>query len=111
MVGSRYFSYPSQPYYFNHISTTRLSDRQSLIANIRNHGINFIDIPVILDRDIVTVKDDRHSYGEQRLITFGLLQERVIAFVHTKCEDCTHIISVRKATKHEQRAYFEQLSN
>jgi uncharacterized protein (DUF4415 family) len=37
------------------------------------------------------------------------LQGRVIAVVHTEREDCTRIISARKATKYEQRIYFEQL--
>jgi uncharacterized DUF497 family protein len=53
----------------------------------------------------------RYGYGEQRFVTFGLLQGRVIAVVHTEREDCTRIISARKATKYEQRTYFEQLSN
>ncbi|BAZ25549.1 hypothetical protein NIES4073_64550 [Kalymmatonema gypsitolerans NIES-4073] len=44
-------------------------------------------------------------------VTFGLLQGRVIAVVHTEREDCTRIISARKATKYEQRVYFQQLSN
>ncbi|WP_353852176.1 MULTISPECIES: BrnT family toxin, partial [unclassified Microcystis] len=47
------------------------------------------------------VEDDRYGYGEQRFVTFGLLQGRVIAVVHTEREDCTRIISARKATKYE----------
>ncbi len=35
----------------------------------------------------------------------------MIAVVHREREDCTRIISARKATKYEQRTYFEQLSN
>jgi len=45
------------------------------------------------------------------LVTFGLLQGRVIAVVHTEREDYTRIFSARKATKYEQRVYFQQLSN
>ena len=65
----------------------------------------------MFDGDITTVEDDRYSYGEQRFVTFGLLQGRVIAVVHVDLEDCIRIISARKATKYEQRTYFEQLSN
>nr|WP_228040997.1 BrnT family toxin [Nodosilinea sp. LEGE 07088] len=39
------------------------------------------------------------------------MQGRVIAVVHTEHQDCTRIISARKATKYEQRIYFEQLSD
>ncbi len=86
-------------------------DETKLLANLLKHGIDFIDILAVFDGDVLTVEDDRYSYGEQRFVTFGLLQERVIAVVHTEREDCTRITSARKATKYEQRIYFEQLSN
>lgn len=78
-------------------------DEVKRLADLRKHGIDFIDVPAVFDGDIVTVEDDRCSYGEQRFVAFGLLQGRVIAVVHTKREDFTRIISARKATKYEQR--------
>ncbi|MDZ4877164.1 MAG: hypothetical protein CLLPBCKN_006599 [Chroococcidiopsis cubana SAG 39.79] len=86
-------------------------DEAKRLANLRKHGIDFLDIPDVFDGDTLTVEDDRYSYGEQRFITLGLLQGRVIAVVHTERQDCTRIISARKATKYERRIYFEQLSN
>ena len=86
-------------------------DEAKRLANLRKHGIDFTDVPAVFDGDILTVKDDRYSYGEQRFVTFGLLQGRVIAVIHAECEDRARIISARKATKYEQRIYFEQLSN
>ena len=86
-------------------------DEAKRVANLRKHGIDFTDVPIVLDGDIVTVEDDRYSYGEQRFVTFGLLQGRVIAVVHAERQDSTRIISARKATKYEQRIYFQQLSN
>jgi uncharacterized protein len=86
-------------------------DETKRFANLRKHGIDFTDVPVVFDGDIVTVEDDRHSYGEQRFVSFGVLKGRVIAVVHVERENCTRIISARKATKYEQRTYFEQLSN
>jgi hypothetical protein len=85
-------------------------DEAKCVANLRKHGIDFTDVPAVFDGDILTVEDDRYSYGEQRFVTFGLLQGRVIAVVHAEREDCTRIISAR-TTKYEQRIYFEQLSN
>ena len=86
-------------------------DDAKRLANLRKHGIDFIDVPAVFDGDIVTVEDDRYDYGEQRFVTFGLLQGRVIAIVHKEREVFIRIISVRKATKYEQRTYFEQVSN
>ena len=86
-------------------------DEVKRLANLRKHGIDFTDVPVVFSGDILVVEDDRYNYGEQRFVTFGLLQGRVIAVAHTEREDCTRIISARKATRYEQRTYFEQLSN
>ena len=56
----------------------------------------------------MTVEDDRFDYGEDRFVTFGLLQGHVIAVVHTESENYIRLISARKATKYEQKNYFEQ---
>ncbi|MEL7143774.1 MAG: BrnT family toxin [Cyanobacteria bacterium J06643_4] len=82
-------------------------DEAKRLTNLRKHGINFVDVPAVFDSNIVTVEDNRYDYGEQRFVTFGLLQGRVVAVVHTEREDCIRIISARKATKYEQRTYFE----
>ena len=83
-------------------------DEAKRLSNLRKHGIDFVDIPVVFTGDTLTVEDNRFSYGEQRFITFGLLQGRAIAVIHTECEDCTRVISARKATKYEQQIYFKQ---
>ena len=86
-------------------------DENKRKANIRKHGIDFVDIPVVFDGETVTIEDDRFAYGEQRFVTLGLLQGRVVAVVHTERADHIRIISARKATKYEQRSYFEQIAN
>jgi uncharacterized protein len=86
-------------------------DEAKRLTNLCKHGIDFIDIPAVFDQDTLTVEDDRYSYTEQRFVTFGLFQGRVVAVVHTDRDDLTRIISARKATKYEQRIYFEQFSD
>ena len=86
-------------------------DEAKRLAIIRKHGIDFIDVREVFDGDTVTVEDNRDDYGEQRFVTFGLLQGILVAVVHTERGDSTRIISTRKATKYEQRIYFEKLSN
>lgn len=44
------------------------------LFNIRKHGIDFSDVPVVFEGLIVTVEDERFDYGEQRFVTFGWLQ-------------------------------------
>ena len=86
-------------------------DEAKRLTNLSKHGIDFTDVPSVFDSNTVTVEDDRYDYREQRFVTFGLLQGRVVAVVHTEQEDYIRIISARRATKYEQRTYFEQLSN
>lgn len=38
-------------------------DETKRVANLRKHGIDFIDVPMVFDGYIVTVEDDRFSYG------------------------------------------------
>jgi len=42
-------------------------------------------------------------------VTFGLLLGNVVAIVHTEREDAIRVISMRKASRHEQRSYFAYL--
>ncbi len=68
-------------------------DESKRISNLRKHSIDFSDVPAVFDGSIVTVEDDRFDYGEGRFVTFGLLQGRVIAVVHTESEDSIRVIS------------------
>ena len=58
-----------------------------------------------------SVGDDRESYGEQRFITFGNLQGCVVAVVHIETDEIIRIISIRKATKYEERGYYAAITN
>lgn len=86
-------------------------DEAKHLANLDKHGIDFIDVPEVFDGDIVTVEDSRYSYGEQRFVTFGVLQGRVVAVVHTDRGESVRIVSARKATKNEQQTYFQEISD
>jgi uncharacterized DUF497 family protein len=61
--------------------------------------------------DTITVIDDRFAYEEVRYQTLGLLKSRVILVVHTESETVIRIISARRATKYEEKIYFQQISN
>lgn len=84
-------------------------DEKKRIYNLHKHGIDFIGVDKLFDGYTLSIEDDRTNYGEQRFITFGMMQECVVAVVHTECNDTIRIISIRKATKNEQRNYFSQL--
>lgn len=84
-------------------------DENKRKANLRNHGIDFVGIDEVFEGETVTILDDRFDYGEQRLVTFGMLEGRVIAVAHTESDDMIRVISVRKATKNEEKSYYKKI--
>jgi hypothetical protein len=80
-------------------------------SNIRNHGVDFADLEPLFDGPTVTILDDRLDYGEDRFVTFGLLNGIVLAIVHTETDTVIRIISARKATRYEERNYFKEITD
>ena len=78
-------------------------------SNLRNHGLDFVDAPEVFAGATFTYEDDRFEYDEQRFVTLGLLRGIVVSIVHTETPSRIHIISFRKATKHEQAIFFKNL--
>jgi uncharacterized protein len=78
-------------------------------SNFKKHGIDFVDAPSIFAGYTLTIEDDRYDYGEERFVTFGILEGRVVAVAHTESEESIRIISIRKATKYEEKEYFSQI--
>jgi len=66
---------------------------------------------MIFDGYTLTIEDSRFDYGEERFVTLGILDGRVVTVIHTESEDLIRIISIRKATKYEEEAYFSQISD
>ena len=77
-------------------------------SNLWRQGIDFAKVREVFEGNPVTYRDDRYDYGEERLITLGLLKGRVVAIVHTESDDVIRIISARKAERHEESRYFEE---
>jgi uncharacterized DUF497 family protein len=86
-------------------------DENKRLFNLQKHKIDFIGAEEIFDGYTISFEDDRISYGEQRFVTFGMLQSRVVATVHTERDNNIRIISIRKATKYEERNYYSKIRN
>ncbi len=79
-------------------------------ANIRRHGIDFLDVPAMFQHPMVTFLDQRRDYGEDRWIGIGILKTLLAVVVFTEPKpDTIRIISARKATQHEERIYRDEV--
>ena len=77
--------------------------------NVKDHGLDFVDAEEVFLGLTFTYEDDRFRYEEQRFVTLGLFQGIPVSIVHTETKDRIHVISFRKATKHETTILFENL--
>ena len=77
--------------------------------NIKKHGIDLAECVSIFDHPMITKEDARENYGEQRLLSLGLLNSVVVFMVWVDKVEHPHLISVREATKHEQKYYFANI--
>jgi len=84
-------------------------DEEKAKANLRKHRVSFEEAKTIFnDPFLLTFPDPEHSISEQRYLNIGLSSKgRVLVLIHTERGETIRIISCRKATLSERRAYEE----
>jgi len=85
-------------------------DEQKNQLNIEKHGLSFEMAPEVFTDVHLTRLDTRFDYGEDRYLTMGLLEKRVVIVAHTPRNDAIRIISMRKANEREQKVYNKKIS-
>jgi len=77
-------------------------------SNRKKHGVDFADAAVALEDEFGLTIEDTSSSGEQRFVTLCRDPlERIIVVVFTLRGDTVRIISARKSTGRERKAYEE----
>ena len=74
-------------------------------ANIAKHGVSLALGAVVLENCLGEVIDDRRDYGETRVNAFGLVAGRLFACTYTMRNGARRIISLRRASRQEQRIW------
>lgn len=87
-------------------------DEDKRLSNLEKHGFDFVGATSVFENFHITSEDSRGEYGEQRFQTLGLYGNVVVVMmIHTPRDHADHIISIRKAQKHEQRYYWQNYPN
>jgi hypothetical protein len=86
-------------------------DARKRRANLKKHGVDFVDADAVIQGITYTYEDERFSYGEPRFVPLGLLRGNVVSLVHTEEGDHIHVISMRQATRREREIYFQSLAH
>lgn len=80
-------------------------DEDKRQANLTKHGVDFTAIAGF-DWDTAIVRSDtRSNYGEERLVAYGMIGERLFFCAWTRRAGRVRIISLRKANPREIWAY------
>ena len=85
-------------------------DAKKRAANLRKHGYDFKDAPLVIESAAaLTFEDRRFDYGEQRFITLGMLRGDVVVIATAETDEEIRVISMRKAELNEEEIYYAKL--
>lgn len=76
-------------------------DMEKAAKTLNERGIDFARAADVFTGNTLDQIDDRHDYGEERIITAGRLDGRVVLIVWTPRGAARRIISMRKANERE----------
>jgi uncharacterized DUF497 family protein len=77
--------------------------------NLMERGLDFAESGKVFDGLHFVARDDRFDYGEERFITAGLLDDRMVVIVWTPRNNARRIISMRYANDREISRYKKHL--
>jgi uncharacterized DUF497 family protein len=84
-------------------------DKSKAKNNYAKHGVSFdLAKGVFKDPFAMEFLDDRQDYGEERFVIIGMVDDHLLHVAYTERNEVIRIISARRATKHEEQAYFQQ---
>ena len=69
---------------------------------LAERGLDFADASLVFAGVTIEVEDTRRSYGETRIICYGLLEGRIVVLGYTPRGADRHVFSMRKANEREQ---------
>ena len=69
---------------------------------LADRGLDFLDAEIVFEGITLEFEDTRKDYGEQRIISYGLLAGRMVVIGYTPRGADRHVFSMRKANEREQ---------
>jgi hypothetical protein len=83
-------------------------DEEKARRNVLKHGVTFDEAKAVFADPFAFMRyDDRHDYGEDRMVIIGMSAEKVLFVVAVERSGPIRIISARKATREEAGVYYK----
>ena len=84
-------------------------DDAKAAENLAKHGVSFMTARRVFgDPFAIERLDDRHDYGEDRFVTIGMVDNRLLCVAYTMRGATVRVISARGAEPYEHRQYHEE---
>ena len=84
-------------------------DQAKRQTTLEQRGLDFAEAGQIFNGIHYTLEDTRTVFGEQRFITIGYMNERMVVTAWTPRANAKRIISMRKANDREQDKFKKYL--
>lgn len=85
-------------------------DPSKRASTLKKYGLDLASAQRVIESgQTVTFEDHRFGYGEERFVTLRPLDDALVVIVSAETDDHIRIISMRKADRHEQAIYREQI--
>ena len=78
-------------------------------ATLADRGLDFAEAPKVFAGPTFTFADLRFDYPEERFVTIGLLEGRMVQVVWTPASNGRRIISMRKTNDRESKRFGQRL--
>lgn len=81
-------------------------DPAKAAANVRKHGVSLENAEGVLNDSLALTIEDPDARGERRYVAVGLGSTgELLVVIYTECAGEYRLISARRATRKERRAY------
>lgn len=81
-------------------------DNNKREKTLNQRGLDFNHSEQVFNGPHIDIPDTRVNYDEERVITFGFIDNSEVVIVWTQRGDKRRIISMRKANEHEKKAFY-----
>lgn len=85
-------------------------DEEKRQRTLKERGIDILYAALIFEGKTLTRTDDRNDYGEERLISLGMVDGEAFVVVHTQREGIIRLITAWKGGRKDREYYQKRIT-
>ena len=86
-------------------------DPDKRVLTLAERGLDMARAGELFEGDHLTIVDHRKNYGEERLMSVGFIDGRMVFIAWTRRDEAVRVISMRKANEREKARLSPILEN